>query len=151
MDDHQLDTMVKALGELTQSIHAVRTEIHTGFSELCEIFRENQPGSMPKCTPMPDVVPYGEWEIPPLEGVWGKGTSWKKIGWLGHFNNFNPKTKAPTSIYHEFTKWLLSLPRNRNFWMTGNSVEYFTDGRLIKVAESVFRCTHTDVIKTRSL
>ncbi|HIP08575.1 MAG TPA: hypothetical protein EYG65_02460 [Rhodospirillales bacterium] len=142
MDPHHVETIAIKLTEIRDTINAASNDI-------CEILSRNQTiyTKATPCSPMPDVVEYGNWEIPEVEGIWGTGSSWKKIGWLGHTNNFNPHTKAPTTLYHEFTKWLLKLPKNRNFWMTGNSVEYFQNGQLLKVAESVFRLKHADTIK----
>ena len=142
MDEHQVSTIVIALANIRDTIDAASKDICEVLSQNPTIFTRNTP-----CSPMPDVVEYGHWEIPELDGVWGTGSSWKKIGWLGHTNDFNPHTKAPTTLYHEFTKWLLKLPKNRNFWMTGNSVEYYAGGQLLKVSEAVFRLNHADTIK----
>ena len=142
MDPHHVETIAECLTGIRDTIQAASNDICEILSRNQTIYTKNTPR-----TPMPDIVEYGNWEIPELDGVWGTGSTWKKIGWLGHTNNFNPHTKAPTTIYHEFTRWLLKLPRNRNFWMTGNNVEYFQNGQLLKVAESAFRLTHADTLK----
>ena len=72
--------------------------------------------------PVPDIVPYGNWDQANINGIWGTGSTLRKCSFLGFVKNFD-RTGRKTTIYHEFTAWLFENPRNRNYWKTGNMVE----------------------------
>ena len=116
-------------------------------SDVCEVIRANQSQFLKNVTPMPDIVDYGDWEVCGVGGMWGTSANWKKIGFLGYVNNYDPIAMCRTSIYHEFTKWLLRNPRNRNFWYTGNNVEFYRGGKLYKTTETQFRMKHRETLK----
>ena len=99
-------------------------------------------------TPMPDVTSYGNWDCEDISGIWGTGSHYKKVGFLAYTSNYNCHRQSDTTIYHEFTRWLLQNPRNRNFWMTGNCVEVYRNGELTKMSESEFRAKHASVLKS---
>ena len=119
-------------------------DINTTLGKICEKITKS---GTPKITKQVIQVNYGEWVIDSVDGMWGSGTHWKKLGMLARTNNYNCHTKSKTTIYHEFTKFMLKDPRNRNFWMTGNNVEYYLNGQLIKEAETQFREKHRTIVK----
>ncbi len=132
MTEPTLVDLVKVLGD-----------INTTLGKICEKITKSPVKSL-----QPIIqVNYGEWVIDSVDGMWGSGTHWKKLGMLARTNNYNCHTKSKTTIYHEFTKFMLKDPRNRNFWMTGNNVEYYLNGQLIKEAETQFREKHRTIVK----
>ena len=94
--------------------------IEEGVANVCKVIKENPVviqqklygNQMANVAPMPDITNYGEWEVNSVSGMWGTSSHWKKIGFLGYVNNYDPVAMCKTSIYHEFMKWLLKNPRN---------------------------------------
>jgi hypothetical protein len=140
MSDQSQVSLVNALVNLTNTLETVTEKIIKIFEEK----PKTKPTDSPVISP---PVNYGEWVIDSVDGMWGSGTNWKKVGFLARTNNYNCHTKSNTTIYHEFTKFMLKDPRNRNFWMTGNNVEYYLNGQLIKETESEFRVKHRTTLK----
>ena len=140
MSEQSQVSLVNALVNLTNTLETIGNGI-------IKIFEE-KPKTKPTESPVISApVNYGEWVIDSVDGMWGSGTNWKKLGFLARTNNYNCHTKSNTTIYHEFTKFMLKDPRNRNFWMTGNNVEYYLNGQLIKETESEFRVKHRNILK----
>jgi len=95
--------------------------------------------------PLPDVVPYGNWDHMRIRGIWGTGNSRSKCSFLGFVKNFDRAGKK-TTIYHEFTAWLFENPRNRNYWKTGNMVEVWDGVALTRSIEADFKIRHAGIL-----
>ena len=95
--------------------------------------------------PVPDIVPYGNWDQANINGIWGTGSTRVKCSFLGFVKNFD-RTGRKTTIYHEFTAWLFENPRNRNYWKTGNMVEVWDGSALTKSVEADFKIRHAGIL-----
>ena len=121
-------------------------EILAGVKELlrCIGVREQQKKEI-TVPPLPDVVPYGNWDQNIITGIWGTGSTRAKCSFLGFVKNFD-RTGRKTTIYHEFTAWLFENPRNRNYWKTGNMVEVWDGVALTKSVEADFKIRHAGIL-----
>ena len=143
----QLTRIAESLASLNESFQRF-VEFNESKGPVSKNLKERVQVVYRKATEMPDVCDYGLWDCKDISGIWGTGTHYKKVGFLAYTANYNCHTQSRTTIYHEFTRWLLKNPRNRNFWMTGNMVEVYSRGKLTKMSESEFRNKHASTLRS---
>ena len=147
------ETIVSLLTELLAALTVVTENQAKSLSLLGRMhaheMKRRAPGRprLNKEVLRPDVVNYGDWDSREIEGLFGDGTRCKDWGPMCWNADYNAVRGCTTTLYHEFTRWLLENPRNRNFWQTGNHVEVYAKGRLRRQNMSEFTKNHSSVLK----
>ena len=143
------ETILGMLAEISVAVKSGFKEQNATLKEMLRLEKKRRRPGRPKTkggVPMPDVADYGEWDTDAIEGIFGTGSSvrnWGTFCWS--MNYCGARGGCSTTIYHEFTRWLLDNPRNRNFWQTGNMVVVYQSrprARLDKVKASCFQKSH---------